>query len=575
MRSTAPRFSKPTGPVFQGNWPVADYQRLQDAASSLTLVASASDGARFAATANETDVPVVPFRAVTGSYFSALGMRPARGRLLTPADDVPGAATVVVGHGFWKNRLGAHDEILGRTVWLNGHAFTVVGVADRVHGSPASSGGVPAFWITLAGHADMSATAAARHALETRAGLDALRRTTTDPGDRERLHSIESDLAAANLRWNPAVDVFGRPKPGVTRAQAETEVRTITAALEGEHNPGGQAATVRLESLDQANRTTFAVAAVLLTTVGLIVLLACANVTNLLLASAASRRREIGTRLALGASRGRVVRQLLTESVLIGIVAGGFGLLVSSQVLPAFAALIQVPPTFDVSPDGLVYAFVGTLTIAVGIIAGLAPARFGRRGNLVSALQADQPSAPRRLPGRFLRSMLVGGQAAASIVLLVLAALLTRTVVETGRVDVGYDPSRLLNVSVTLPASTSGQSPARADAFWRAALERVRQIPGVADAALVNFAPFGGGFAPQQINGRADRSQRDVSWLLRDSGRAPHPGPDVHRRGDALGGSGRGHFRQPGARVLGPWRTRSVPASSACGDVATRGCRPF
>ena len=137
-------------------------------------------------------------------------------------------------------------------MWLNGHAFTVVGVADRVHGSPASSGGVPAFWITLAGHADMSATAAARHALETRAGLDALRRTATDPGDRERLQSIESDLAAADLRWNPAVDVFGRPKPGVTLAQAETEVRSITAALEREHNPGQQAATVQVESLDQA-----------------------------------------------------------------------------------------------------------------------------------------------------------------------------------------------------------------------------------------------------------------------------------------------------------------------------------
>ena len=154
------------------------------------------------------------------------------------------------------------------------------------------------------------------------------------------------------------------------------------------------------------------------------------------------------------------------------------------------------------------------LTIAVGIIAGLAPARFGRRGNLVAALQADQPSAPRRLPGRVLRSMLVGGQAAASIVLLVLAALLTRTVVETGRVDVGYDPGRLLNVSVTLSASTSGQSPARADAFWRAALERVRQIPGVADAARVNFAPFGGRFAPQQINGRAiDRNETSPGYF--------------------------------------------------------------
>ena len=251
-----------------------------------------------------------------------------------------------------------------------------------------------------------------------------------------------------------------------------------------------------------------------MTTVGLIVLLACANVTNLLLASAASRRREIGTRLALGASRGRVVRQLLTESVLIGIVAGGFGLLVSSQVLPAFAALIQVPPTFDVSPDGLVYAFVGTLTIAVGIIAGLAPARFGRRGNLVSALQADQPSAPRRLPGRVSAldarrrpgrgvDCAAGARGAAHAHGRGNRPRGCRLRPEPAAERVGHAASIDL-----------GPEPRSCRRILESRTRACPADPGVADAALVNFAPFGGGFAPQQINGRAiDRNETSPGYF--------------------------------------------------------------
>ena len=220
------RLTKPTGPAFQGNWSFADYQRLQERgllAHARGLGVGRSPVRRQPQRDQHASSALSIGHRIR--HFSALGMRPAHGRLLTPADDVPGAATAVVGYGFWKNRLGANDAIVGRTVWLNGHAFVVVGVANRAHGSPASDGRVPAFWITLAGHADMSASAASRNARETRARLDALRRTATDPGDRQRLQGIEADVAAADLRWNPSVDVFGRPQPGVTRAQAETEVR--------------------------------------------------------------------------------------------------------------------------------------------------------------------------------------------------------------------------------------------------------------------------------------------------------------------------------------------------------------
>lgn len=226
----------------------------------------------------------------------------------------------------------------------------------------------------------------------------------------------------------------------------------------------------------------------------LLLFLACSNVTNLLLANAVGRRREIGTRLALGAGRGRVVRQLLTESLLLGAAGGVAGLVLASWIAPLLGRALRVPPLLDVTPDIRVYTFAVTTTLAAGLLAGLAPARYGRRGDLLTALQdrnEDGSVATNRT-----RTVLIASQACGSLVLLVTAALFTRSLVQAVSFDLGFDADRMANVSV--PFGRGYDAPRRAT-YWDAALERVRQLPGVSGASLVALAPFEGADAPHRL----------------------------------------------------------------------------
>jgi putative ABC transport system permease protein len=499
-------FTRTTGnSPYQGNWAFSDFVRLKEAATSMTTVAAVSTTAEFRADRDHGDPLRVGVMAVTGDYFSVLGFRARVGRMLTPADDRTGVSSLVVSHGFWKNQLGSDPAILGRTIWLDDYRLTVIGVADKRHGSPSYASNPPAFWTTVATHVEMLTGRSRANLEETRARLQALSsRPAVDAAERSRLKALEAELTAPS-RSNPAVDVLGRIGRGVTRARAEAEVGAIAVALAGEHRSGGTSRppTVQLQSIDDIwNKQTIPLVAILMTTVGAVVLLACANVTNLLLASATSRRREIGTRLAIGASRGRIVRQMLTESLLLGLLGGALGLLIAIQILPSLAALVQIPPAFDVSPDFAVHAFVAMVALAVGLIAGLAPARFGGRGDVLSALNTDQHAAPRPMPRGFLRSLLIGGQAAVSIVLLVLAALLTRALVQTAALDLGYNAERLMTVAVGSGSNRRFSGAADTADYWRAALARILQVPGVARAGLVSVPPFDSVTASQLLNGR-------------------------------------------------------------------------
>src|SRR5258708_18539012 len=252
-------------------------------------------------------------------------------------------------------------------------------------------GSTSAFWTTFAAHKDMWSASVRAELDDTRARLRAMAgKAKLDEGELERLKATEADLSAPSRPWNPPVEVFGRLKTGVPRPQAEAEVRAIAATLAGRDVSGARRPPpLELESLDNQDARFIIPAVTLAGIVALIVFLACANVTNVLLASAAGRRREMGTRLAIGASRARIVRQLLTESVMLGSIAGALGLGLAVAVLPAFAAFVRIPPAFDGSPDLTAYAFVGVLTLAAGVTAGLAPARYGRPGDLVSALATD------------------------------------------------------------------------------------------------------------------------------------------------------------------------------------------
>jgi predicted permease len=305
------------------------------------------------------------------------------------------------------------------------------------------------------------------------------------------------------IPWNPAVDVLGRIKLGVTGPQAQADARAVAAILARERTRPGALPDVRFEGVGDPSQSALIMAATLMMIVGLVVLLACANVVHVLLASAVARRYEIATRVALGAGRARLVRQLLTESVLLGLLAGGAGLTAAWVLTPSIARLVQVPPSFDVSVDRSAVVFVALVAVLAGIVAGLAPARHAWRRDLLTPLRRDQVVDPAGLRRGTLRSLLIGGQAAVSLVLLVMAALLVRSVTQGARLDPGYDVDRLLNVSVVYPPDARPATGAPPDAaLMYAALRRVQELPGVSTAALTAVPVFGSGSAPQSVNGR-------------------------------------------------------------------------
>jgi predicted permease len=464
-------FTRVTGnSAMSGEWAYSDYVRLREDVTALTLVAAAKSMTRYRGVDGTDAGMPVHYRAVSGDYFTVLGVKTVVGRGLLAADDRPQVRNAVVSRGFWLNAMGGEHSIVGKTVLLDNEAFTIVGVADRQHGAPAGMRNPPAFWITLT--------------------------------------ALSETVPAAN--WNPAVEIRGRLKPAATKPQAQAEVLNVARVLSAPVTK--QPPTVILEPPHIPNRQTRMVAGVLMTIVGLVVLLACANVANVLLASAASRRREIGTRLAIGASRLRILRQLLTEAVLLGLAGGAAGLLIARAIVPVLRSLMRVPVAMDVSPDPAMYGFVALMTIVVGLLAGLAPARYGYRGDVMSALKVDQLSAPLPLPRARLRSFLVGGQAAVSIVLLVVAALLTRALIDTAFLDAGHDVNRLLGVAVS-----TGPAPRATDqnaAYWSRVREHVLGVPGVRGAAFASLPPFDGTTGMQPFNGiRVSRNETTSEYF--------------------------------------------------------------
>jgi predicted permease len=236
------------------------------------------------------------------------------------------------------------------------------------------------------------------------------------------------------------------------------------------------------------------------------------NVASLQLASAFARQREIAVRLALGASKARVVRQLVTESIVLGWAAGALGFALALWLAPVIARVIDVPPTFDLAPDGRVLTFFVMVSCVAGVGAGLAPARYGARGDLLTSLKGDGPRLGHSGRPRRLRSGIVGVQAAASLVLLVIASLGVRGATRAARIDVGFDADRLIAVS-----GTPGRDEA-AKAYLGVALDRIRSLPGISAASLSDAVPFGSGtiginFVRGSVTHRAFLTHTDASYF--------------------------------------------------------------
>ena len=423
-------------------------------------------------------------QVVTSNYFNMLGVRPLLGRLLVPADDEPSAERVVVlSHSMWQREFGGDPAIVGKLITLRGLPYAIVGVTPEFF-----TGVVPLLTPELflpVRHVDEVEPAGVTDTVPSPTGTNALERR--------------------GQRWMFAK---GRLRPGVTAEQAHANVQLVGRQLESAHvqtNKGRQMAAIPTKDVrllvPQAGGVLSIGAAGLMTIVGLVLLIACANVAGMLLARASARRREISVRLAIGASRGRLIQQLLVEGALLGM----FGALaavalawVLVQGLQSIPLPLPVNVAFDLRIDVRVLTFSILVAAATGILAGLLPALKASAPSLVADLRGEAPAM--RAGGRrwALRDALVVAQVALTAVLLVVAGLLLRSVGASERADVGFDTRGL--AAVAFDTDMVRYTPERGLEFWRQARARIAALPGVSSVGIVSpTLPFTFNFSQMEM----------------------------------------------------------------------------
>lgn len=448
-----------------------DYVDLRRGARVLTDLAGHAP-AMAAVTVGEQS-RLLPGEAVTGNYFTMLGVRVARGRALLPDDDRPGAERVVViSSGLWSDAFGSDPRAIGRSLRIGGQPHTIVGVAPAGFAGMNAPVLTPAFWIPLAWVDDVRPIV-----MESNAPS-----------------SGSTRLERRGFRW---MMLKGRLREGATTAAASADLNGVMEALETEF-PGsnrGFRATV-VPTGDVSTHPLIegylrAGAVSLLVLIGLVLLIVCANVAGLLLARASARRREMGLRLAVGASRSRLLRQLLVESLvlsLLGVSAGvalAWGLL---EALGAIRAPLLIPVALDLGLNGRVLALAVVVAVGAGVAAGLMPAWAGTRSSVLGEMVGHR--AVWSVGGRrwSLRQSLVTLQIAVSLVLLVVAGLLARNLLVASGSDPGFPAGEV--ASVTAGLGLVGYDEDEAARFLERARERVRALPGVQAVARASRSPL-------------------------------------------------------------------------------------
>lgn len=396
--------------------------------------------------------------AVTGNYFEVLGVEAALGRALSLDDDLtPGGHPVaVMSYKCWQQRFGRDQAIIGKDVIVNGRSYMVIGVApEGFYGTEVVS--APDLFFPIA---------------------------------------MQEQLELGNnwLENRSADNVFvqGRLKPGISTAQAQTELNGIAAQLEREFpdiNEGKRVALSPPGLIGLALRgPVLGFSGLLMAVVGLVLLLACTNLANLLLARATERRREIAVRLALGASRFRVVRQLLTESLLLAFAGGALGLLPAFwlvNLVAAFKLPLNVPLAIEIFIDYRVFIFTFLLSLATGVLFGLLPALQATKTDLVPSLKDEVSFGGHRRS--WLKSSLIVAQVSLSLVLLVSGGLMMRALERAQTINVGFDPQHAVEVAFDL--RLQGYESAQGKEFQKRVLERVRALPGVQSAGIADLVP--------------------------------------------------------------------------------------
>ena len=395
---------------------------------------------------------------VSGSYFEVLGVRPALGRMLGPDDETQASRVVVLAYATWQNVFGGDPNVVGRSVELNGTAFTIVGVADAGY-TRLTPGNVYDLWLPLSVRRTLEPTWDARMEGPGSWYLTIVARLR--PG----VPAAELAGAANRLFQRDVV-------PGLFAADDEPELSVSPAP--------SRLTGSRVRFKKQLTVLTIAVAIVLA--------IACANVAGLLLSRAGSRRREMAVRLAMGARRGRVIRQLLAESVLLAIAGGALGSLFAVwgvQAMAAFLAENQTRPLgFDIAVDGRVLVFTLAVSLVVGLVFGLAPAFRGSRVDLAAALRGETVAVGRPRLGK----VLVMAQVALSVLVLVGAGLLCRTLEKLRAVDLGFRAENVLLFSID--PTLAGEKDEAIDVLYQRIRDDLLQLPGVTSVTWSNVRPL-------------------------------------------------------------------------------------
>jgi putative ABC transport system permease protein len=425
---------------------------------------------------DEGEPEKVEAQAVTANFFPLLGVKPEQGRVFTGEEDQPGRNNVaVISYGLWQRRFGGDPALIGKEILLDGQKYAVAGVTPP--GFQFLSKEV-SLWVPAA----------------------------------------FSPQELAN-RGSHYLTVVARMKPGVAIQDARADVAAITQRINRD-NPvswsGFELGSVVISLREQLAGDVRLALIVLLVAVGLVLLIACANIANLQLARGAARFREIAVRTALGAGRGRVVRQLLTESVSLAVAGGFAGLLFAWS---SFSFLKQIIPdnmalNAGVRIDARIFGFTLLLSLLTGIVFGLAPALQAAKVDLNEALKQGGGRAGIGVVGRRLRGALVVVEIALALVLLVGAGLLIRAFLRLRALDIGVNPENVLTLRTALPRNRYGELPKRA-AFYQQALDRVRALPGVVSAGYTTAVPL---------------TWKGGTNSFRVEGREPKPGQDAQNR---------------------------------------------
>ncbi|MEP6916674.1 MAG: ABC transporter permease [Acidobacteriota bacterium] len=423
---------------------------------------------------------------VTGNYFPMLGVGVATGRTFGLEADTPGdpQAVALMNYGTWQTRFGGAADIVGRQLRLNNVMVTVVGVAPQ--GFIGVNGLVgPDLWLPFA----MA----------------------------EQL--LPSEMrTSVNDRSKPLLQGVARIKPGLTLALAQANVTTLAAGLAREYPAANEGRTVTVRPIGDvlfgggSTMVHFA-GAVLAMVAGVVLLIACSNVANLLLARSAARQQEIAVRVALGASRARLVRQLLTESLCLGLLSGGVGLLIAYFATQLLAKSLPATGTFTTSSlDGTVLLFALLISVATGFIFGMIPALTVSRGGISEVLKETR-TAGRSARGVTVANVLLVGQVALSFLLLVTAALFLRSIQQAYEIDPGFKADRLA-VFITNPGQ-AGYGEPQANAFYQDVRERVARVPGIESVSWGSNMPlFARPVDGLQIEGRPQRSLTESSTTI-------------------------------------------------------------